>query len=446
MGNINIALNKPASSSSYLYPYAPQRAVDGSLATANRWLSVTLPAWMSVNLQGVYWIDKWTVANLGAANWPQNYNMNGYKLQSSMDNINWVDRDTVTGNASNSTTRTVAPFKASYVRLYVPGGQGIAANTNFASIAEFQVFQADPTSSYLSGLTISAGTLTPGFVKTTTAYTASVGFETSSITVTPTAEDSRATIKVNGAVVTSGQPSQAVNLNVGQNTITVQVTPYIGDPLNYTITVTRQDSVNLTNMVLKDTANNTIGISPAFTAGTTSYTANVEFGVASATVTPTAESSNAVITINGAVVQSGQASGVISLNAGATTAIPVLVTGYGGASKTYTIQVTRAIPDLYLSRVDLAFSGSRYSGSSSVTMNHTDLNYTANTSTKASSVTVTPYAEMNGVKINVNGQELNSEQASTPIALTGASTVLNLVVTYPNYTGSRNYTITVTRT
>ena len=59
----------------------------------------------------------------------------------------------------------------------------------------------------------------------------------SSITVTPTTQDSTATIKVNGIAVTSGQVSQPINLKVGTNTITVVITAQSGATKAYTITV-----------------------------------------------------------------------------------------------------------------------------------------------------------------------------------------------------------------
>ena len=76
----------------------------------------------------------------------------------------------------------------------------------------------------LSGLTISSGTLTPGFASGTTSYTDSVGNGVSSVTVTPTVNQGSATVTVNGTPVTSGTASGAISLAVGPNTITVKVT------------------------------------------------------------------------------------------------------------------------------------------------------------------------------------------------------------------------------
>lgn len=60
----------------------------------------------------------------------------------------------------------------------------------------------------LSSLVLSSGSLSPNFTADTTEYTSSVGNSVSGITVTPTKAEANATIKVNGAAVSSGQRLQ----------------------------------------------------------------------------------------------------------------------------------------------------------------------------------------------------------------------------------------------
>jgi trimeric autotransporter adhesin len=95
-----------------------------------------------------------------------------------------------------------------------------------------------PTSSNanLASLSASNGLMNPAFNSATTGYT-SMFIGQTSITVTPTAADAGSTIKVNGQSVTSGQSSQNISLNPGQNTVTVVVTAADGvTTKNYTIT------------------------------------------------------------------------------------------------------------------------------------------------------------------------------------------------------------------
>ena len=81
-----------------------------------------------------------------------------------------------------------------------------------------------PTPADLSGFTISTGTLSPSFSPGNTAYIIGPGIVPSSITVTPTAAESGATIHVNGTLVASGAESPPIDLAVRMNGITVLVT------------------------------------------------------------------------------------------------------------------------------------------------------------------------------------------------------------------------------
>ncbi|MEI5679504.1 MULTISPECIES: putative Ig domain-containing protein [unclassified Mesorhizobium] len=94
----------------------------------------------------------------------------------------------------------------------------------------------------LSNLLISAGTLNPAFAPGTTGYTVSVPSTVSSLTLTPTAADTGATITVNGQSVTSGSASSGISLATGDTTITVVVTAQDGTTTRtYTVTVTRAE-------------------------------------------------------------------------------------------------------------------------------------------------------------------------------------------------------------
>jgi len=103
---------------------------------------------------------------------------------------------------------------------------------------------ASPVST-LSALTLSTGrpnpeVLNPAFSPAQMAYTVNVRSAISSITVTPTVMDYPATVRVNGAVVTSGSASAPIALAMGSNTISVVVTAEDGiSRTTYTIVVSR---------------------------------------------------------------------------------------------------------------------------------------------------------------------------------------------------------------
>ena len=142
---------------------------------------------------------------------------------------------------SNTTTAAGGAFSFSYTMsntaqgtyLVIVGSPQLTAplTTSFVYL---------PGSADLKSLAISSGSLAPAFAPGTTAYTVNVAYDVSSETVTPTAADPKAVIKVNGAVVASGTASGPIALSTGSNTITAAVTASDGTTTKaYTITITR---------------------------------------------------------------------------------------------------------------------------------------------------------------------------------------------------------------
>ncbi len=234
------------------------------------------------------------------------------------------------------TNDNVSAIAVSGSDVYVGGSftsAGGVANTS--RIARYGL---PSTNADLSSLALSSGTLTPSFAPGTTAYTASVAYDVTNITVTPTASDMYATVTVNGTPVASGSASGAIALNVGANTITTVVTAQDGTTSKtYTVTVMRAATADLSGLVLSSGT-----LTPPFAAGTTAYAATVASCATSITVTPTAVEANATITVNGTPAASGHASGAIALNLGANTITTVVTAQDGAMTKTYTVTVTRA--------------------------------------------------------------------------------------------------------
>ncbi len=173
----------------------------------------------------------------------------------------------------------------------------------------------------------------------TTIYTDSVANSVTSMTVTPTVADATSTVTVNGTTVASGSASQAINLSVGNNTISIVVTAQDSSTKTYTITVNRAPSSNadLSSLTVSQGA-----LTPAFAAGTTIYTDSVANSAASMTVTPTLADTTAAIMVNGTAVVSGSASTAINLNVGDNTITVVVTAQDSSTTRTYTITVNRA--------------------------------------------------------------------------------------------------------
>ena len=148
----------------------------------------------------------------------------------------------------------------------------------------------------LSALTISTGTLIPSFSSGTISYVASVANGVSSVTVTPTRNESHATITVNGNPVTSGSASGTINLNTGSNTITVIVTAQDSTTKTYTIIV--GDFANWSgSFTINAQGLGSFSVTPSLdliTEGAETFTVSIRTGSISGPVVRTSE----LITIN----------------------------------------------------------------------------------------------------------------------------------------------------
>ena len=204
--------------------------------------------------------------------------------------------------------------------------------------------------------TLSALTLTDGsgtavaldqtFAAGTTAYTASVGNDVETVTVAATATDSDdATVAFTPTDADSTTNGHQIDLDVGENTITVMVTNGTATQ-DYTLTVTREAAATadttLSALTLTAPDDSTVALSPAFASATTAYTAAVRSDVASVTVAATATATGATVSFAPADADASTTGHQVSLTEGANT-ITATVTD-GGDTGSYTVTVTRVAP------------------------------------------------------------------------------------------------------
>ncbi|ULQ60845.1 cadherin-like beta sandwich domain-containing protein [Brucepastera parasyntrophica] len=263
----------------------------------------------------------------------------------------------------------------------------------------------------LSGITLSAGTLTPAFDETTVSYTVSVGNSVTSITATGVKADATATV--------GGDSGTAKPLSVGPNTITITVTAQDGTIQDYTVTVTRAKS---SNAVLSGITVSEGTLGPAFAANTTSYTVSVANSVTGITVTGIKADTTATLSANNGVEQ--------TLAVGANT-ITIRVTAEDGTIKDYTVTVTRAPSS------NATLSGVTVSEGTLVpAFDANTISYTVSVGNSVAGITVT------GTKADSTAT-VGGDSGTAKTLAVGANTI-TITVTAEDGT-TKDYTVTVTR-
>ena len=257
---------------------------------------------------------------------------------------------TVTATPENSSTNITidgTPTRNRSVDLN-PQGQNTAIIITLTEQSGSQssyVITVHRDNNILSNLTVSSGSLTPGFSPGTLNYTVDVATGVSSLTVTATVQDSNASLMINGQGISSGQPREISPLAPpGSDTlITILVRTPSGAEKTYTVTVRRP--LPSSNATLSDLTVSTGTLNPGFAAGTPNYTVTVPASVDSMTLTAAKSDLNAVMSAAGSVIApAGVLTGSVSspLGLGTTTLFTITVIAQDGVStRPYTITVFR---------------------------------------------------------------------------------------------------------
>lgn len=177
----------------------------------------------------------------------------------------------------------------------------------------------------LGTLTVSNATISPAFSPDTTEYSASVPYTTSSLQVSATPADSKATVVVSNTGLTAG----------GTTAVSITVTAENGAVKEYVIRVARASDPNYvksSNAELKSLAVEGFVLSPAFAADVTQYYVWLPYEQSTVAVNAAAEHAKASVAV----------ANVEELTAGQATDIAVTVTAEDGTTKVYTLTVFRA--------------------------------------------------------------------------------------------------------
>ncbi|MEI7550081.1 MAG: fibronectin type III domain-containing protein [Actinomycetes bacterium] len=294
----------------------------------------------------------------------------------------------------------------------------------------------------LSALALSTGAV-DGFISSTPNYTVNVPFSTTSVQVRPTKNEFDAVIRYSVgsntlATIESAALSPGLPLNVGSNTITLQVTAASGAVNTYLVRVVRAPSSNATLSALTTSA----GSIGTFASDVISYVANVKYDTATVTVTPTLSDSNATmqIRINGGVataISSAATSSALPLQVG-NNSIQIVVTAQDGTTiQTYTLTVARGGP------TKAQLSGLTVSPGTILNFDPATLNYEVNLPAGTATITITPTATADAF-IWIRGVNVLSGTAATPVSLSPGITTIPILVTSGDLTVTTPYQVRVT--
>jgi uncharacterized repeat protein (TIGR02543 family) len=201
------------------------------------------------------------------------------------------------------------------------------ADTVTGNIMLYARWAAQARSAALSGIVLSAGSLSPSFSPSRKSYTVYLDENTGSITITPAKAYAGASLTINGKKVSS----KTVSVACGKSTsLTVKVA--LGRmSTTVKLTVKRAKS---TNNLLSSLKASTGTLSPAFDPTVTAYTLTLPAGTARVKLTATKTSRLASLT-NGIKTY--------SLKPGKPVTATIKVKAQSGAVKIYKIHITRAV-------------------------------------------------------------------------------------------------------
>ncbi len=244
--------------------------------------------------------------------------------------------DPVRGKVINLAVNTTVTIK-----VHVTAEDGLTQKTYTLSLLRLPP-SSDAT---LANLTVGALKLSPIFSPLQIDYTAIANETTTSVTVTATASQRGATIKVNSIPVLSGSASAAIPLN-DETTVTVVVTAENGTTTKtYTVIITNDDlRVKGTNADLESLKVNEGDMSPGFKSSITTYNVPVDGDVEFIDIFPIPADERATVAIKSGSKYIGDSDGNFSeaLKNGNNKFTIEVTADDGKTKKAYTLTVNRS--------------------------------------------------------------------------------------------------------
>lgn len=192
-----------------------------------------------------------------------------------------------------------------------------------AKVYTVNLVRTKSTDVTLDELSVTGYTISPNYSDSVNSYSVTVPSDVNSVSVVATPHDSRTTATVSG-------PTS--DLQIGDNTVTVTVTPENGSSSARTITINVKRLDN--NASLESLTLDGVTLSPAFNANTTEYTATVPYTKTSTTISATP--------VSGATIVATSDLGAKELVVGNTNTFTITVMAEDGVTtKDYVVTVTR---------------------------------------------------------------------------------------------------------
>jgi len=331
------------------------------------------------------------------------------------------------------------------------GGPGTSRNVSITVTApngnsktyRVTIDRAASSNNNLSALSVTPGTLAPGFAAGTLRYSVDVGTKVTSVAVAATKADPNAVIS--GDVPNSGQATIQLGGPGTIRTVSITVTAQNGNSKTYRIDVERAAPSSDNNLSALTVTPGTLA--PTFTSGTLTYAVDVATDVTGVTVAATKSDPDAVM--SGSVTAgTGAATGQATIplgGPGTTTQVAITMTAPNGNAKTYTIAVNRAAPSSDANLSALTVSAGSLSP-----------NFAAGTPT----YTVTVPAGVDSLTVTATKSDLNAVMSSSGSVIApagvstgrvsrslglGTTTVFTITVIAQDGVTSRSYTINVFR-
>ena len=310
--------------------------------------------------------------------------------------------------------------------------------------------------------------LSPSFVSIATSYTALVPNGVERITIAPTRTNNSASVEYLNSSDTpipdadTAKDGHQVPLDVvGENTIKVKVTAADTTPRTYTVVVTRDvpDSTDATLRSLVLSSNgSSFPLTPSFASSTMSYTASVDNGVDEITITPTVNESNATVEYQNSSdtditdADTAKSGHQVPLDVGENTIKVKVKAEDRSTTRTYTVVVTRAVPDstdATLRSLELSSNGSDITLTPSFASS--TMSYTASVASSVAQITIAPTTNSSSAGVeyfdsidvaidDADADAMNGHQV--PLGV-GENTIKVKVTSEDDTT--LTYTVTVTR-